>query len=456
MGIRDRLRFLPSLLCLPVAALLLIAPPAFDGDLPEASGVPLVHVLYWEGAIGPITAEYLGDELVHAADSRCDLVVLVLDTPGGLDNSMRVMIQDILASPVPVAVYVAPGGARAASAGAFLMAASHVAAMAPATNIGAAHPVNMGGKLDETMSAKVTNDAAAYIGGLAESRGRNVEWYRAAVRQSVSAPADSALAVGVIDCLAEDLDALLEACDGRLVAISGEDDPVAVRSAGAIQIERRPSWRQDFLRRITDPNVAYIFLMLGIYGLFFELSRPGAILPGVVGAISLLLAMLAFQSLPVNYVGVLLILVGMVLLLLEIKIVSYGSLALGGVVALLLGSLLLFDRAVPAVALSLKVVLPVVLVSAAFFLLLVGLGLKAQARRKVTGVDALIGEIGEIVRLPADADEAYEATVAVFGELWQCRSEELLRRGQRVVVTACDGRMVTVAQQSGSGEHSGG
>jgi len=433
-----------------LAALVLLAAAA------TARAAPLIHLLEWEGPIGPITAEYLNSELADAALADADLVILQLDTPGGLDSSMRDMIQDILASPVPVAVYVAPAGGRAASAGAFLLVAAHIAAMSPATNVGAAHPVNMGGKLDETMAAKVTNDAVAYIRGLADRRGRNSDWCEQAVRESVSASADSALTLGVIDFVAADIPSLLEAVHGCVVGIDGGDETRTIDSRGGVTVIREPTWRQKFLRRITDPNVAYIFMMLGIYGLFFELSRPGAVVPGVVGAISLLLALLAFQSLPVNYVGVLLILVGMVLLLLEIKITSYGTLALGGVVSLLLGSLLLFENAGPVGALSLKVVLPVVLVSAAFFLLLVGLGVRAQRLARFSGAEGLVGEEGSVVKVDAGPDDGFAGMISVFGELWRGRSDQVLQLGDRVVVTACDGRFVTVVGKSNTPEHRGG
>lgn len=441
-----------------VCCLLLWLPGVFAGASPAAADEtrPLVHLLSWEGPIGPITAEYLAGALREAEYDRVDLAVLRLDTPGGLDTSMRDMIQDIMASPVPVAVYVAPAGARAASAGAFLLTAAHVAAMSPATNVGAAHPVNMGGKIDSTMAAKVTNDAVAYIRGLADRRGRNPDWCERAVRHSVSAQADSALALGVIDLIASDVPELLAACDGMEVEIEGVDGLGVIRSAGAEIVVHDPSWRQKFLRRITDPNVAYIFLMLGIYGIFFELSRPGAIFPGVIGAVSLLLALLAFQSLPVNYVGIMLILVGMVLLLLEIKITSYGTLALGGVVSLLLGSLLLFENAGPLGSISLKVILPVVLVSSAFFLLLVWLAIRAQRLKRTTGADAVVGEEATVVSVIDAGEGGCECMVSVFGELWRCRSEQALQPGDKVEVTACDGRLVKVIALNSDTRSGGG
>ena len=422
-------------LWLPLAVLLCLAAPAAAQD--EAA--PLVMRLDWQGVIGPIAAEYLDEGIAQAENRGADLLLLALDTPGGLDTSMRDMVQDILAADVPVAVFVWPAGARAASAGVFLLAASHVAAMAPTTNAGAAHPVSMGGEMDEVMSGKVTNDAVAYLTGLVSGRGRDTGWCEGVVRESVSVPADSALAVGMIDVGGADADELIAWCDGRIPAGGGE----AMRTAGAWIVEMPLSWRQKFLRAITDPNIAYIFLMLGIYGLFFELSRPGAVLPGVVGALGLLLAVLAFQGLPVNYVGVLLLLLGVLLLLLEIKITSYGALAVGGTVSLLLGSLLLFENAGPVGSVSLKLVLPAVVFTVLLFLGIVGLGLKAQRRPPTTGLEALAGQAGRVIRLEdAEGAEGRRGVVEVFGEYWPFDAEAPLRAGERVVVTGyADGRV---------------
>jgi len=342
------------------------------------------------------------------------------------------MVRNVLASEVPVAVYVWPAGARAASAGVFLLAAAHVAAMAPSTNAGAAHPVNMGGEMDEVMSGKVTNDAIAYLTGLAAGRERSTVWCEGVVRESVSVPADSALAVGMIDVVTTGVGELIAWCDGRPPAGGGAE----MRTAGAWIVERPLSWRQKLLRAITEPNIAYIFLMLGIYGLFFELSRPGAVLPGVVGALGLLLAVLAFQGLPVNYVGVLLLLLGVLLLLLEIKITSYGALAVGGTVSLLLGSLLLFENAGPVGALSLKLVLPVVVFTVLLFLGIVGMGLRAQRKPPATGPEALVGMVGTVIKAEGGDDEgAQQGVLEVFGEYWSFDADAPLRVGDRAVVT---------------------
>ncbi len=392
-----------------------------------------VHHGRIDGAIGPITASYLARALRDAAADSAELLVIELDTPGGLDTAMRQMVQAILGSPVPVAVHVRPGGARAASAGVFLLAAAHVAAMAPATNVGAATPVNMGGGLDEAMQAKVTNDAVAYLQGLYRERERAVEWGEKFVREALSVTAEEALREGIIDLMAADLPSLLAGVNGREVSLAGGSR--ALRTEGAMVVERPFNWRERLLHRITDPTIAYIFLLLGFYGLFFELSNPGSVFPGVVGALCLLLAFLAFQSLPVNYVGVLLILLGLLLLLLEIKIASLGLLTLGGVVALLLGSLLLFDGGGMAGLLPLRVILPSVAVTVLFFALLVGLGLAAQRRRPRTGLDALRDAAGEILRADGPRDGGHEGRVLVQGEIWACRAAHPLRRGDRVRVT---------------------
>lgn len=413
-----------------------------------ALGEAQVLVLRWQGAIGPIAAEYLAMGIEQAEDREASLLVLTLDTPGGLDISMRDMVQGILSSDVPVAVYVWPEGARAASAGVFLLAASHFAAMAPSTNVGAAHPVAMGGEMDEVMSGKVTNDAVAYLTSLAAGRGRDTAWCEGVVRESVSVPADSALALGMIDVVSEDLDALVSWCDGRVPAGGGE----MLHTDGAWVVEMPLSWRQKFLRAITDPNLAYIFLMLGVYGLFFELSRPGAILPGIVGALGILLAVLAFQGLPVNYVGVALLLLGIVLLLLEIKITSYGALALGGTVSLLLGSLMLFENAGPLGALSLNIVLPVVLFTVILFLGIVGMGLTAQRRPPVTGIETLVGMDGVVAQLDdEEAGTSRHGMIEIFGEYWSFDAEVPVARGNRVVVTACEQGRVYVRPYESEG-----
>lgn len=409
-----------------------------------AAATSIVHLLRIEGTIGPIVADYLAEELAMAEDAGADLVILELDTPGGLDTAMRQMIRDMLASPVPVAVFVAPDGARAASAGVFLLMAAHLAAMAPATNVGAAHPVNMGGEMDSTMAEKVTNDAVAYLQSLAKKRGRNIEWSETVVRHSVSVTAAEALELGVIDLVAEDVQDLLERADGHVV--TGEKS-LTLRTRNAVIEERPMNWRAKFLQRITDPTVAYILLMLGFYGLFFELSNPGSLFPGIVGAICLLLAFLAFQSLPVNYVGVILIVLGLLLLLLEIKVTSYGTLTLGGVGALVLGSILLFDPANPFGSLPLRIITPVVIFTVLFFLVIVGLGLAAQRRRPSTGLEALTGQEAEILTSEGESAGTFKGRLQIQGEIWEYRSRRECRPGDSVKVVGAQGRVLLVAPQ---------
>ncbi len=418
------------------------------GPAPAAEARPIAHLARIEGAIGPITADYLDGRLAEAREAGACLLIVGLDTPGGLDASMRQMVRGILASEVPVAVWVGPSGARAASAGVFLLAAAHVAAMAPATNVGAAHPVNMGGQMDSTMAEKVTNDAVAYLQGIARERGRNVDWSERVVRESVSVPADEALELGIVDMVVSDPPALLVAADGRTVEVAGRSE--VLRTADAVIVERPMSWRHRLLQRITDPTIAYIFLMLGFYGLFFELSNPGSLVPGIAGAIFLLLAFLAFQSLPVNYVGILLIVLGLLLLLLEIKVTSYGALTVTGVGGLVLGSLMLYDSPGPLGDLPLKVIVPVVLLTVAFFLTVVGLGLAAQRRRHFSGLESLQGAAARVVRAAGPREGGFGGRVMVAGELWECRSAEPLREGDTVLVLGREGRVLLVGPEGGA------
>ncbi len=397
-----------------------------------------VHVGTYEGVINPVAAEYINHVLAVAQEAGAAAVVLRLDTPGGLDTSMRLIIKDITASPIPVIVYVSPSGGRAASAGVFILYAAHIAAMAPGTNVGAAHPVAMGGgEMDAVMKAKVENDAAAYIKSIAEKRGRNVQWAEDAVRKSLSVTEKEALTLKVIDLVAEDLPSLLAAVDGREVVTGA--GKVVLRTKGAPVTETVMGWRLDALKALSDPNIAFILMTLGTIGLIAELYNPGAILPGIVGAISLILAFYSLQTLPINYAGVLLILLGIVLFILEIKVVSYGLLSLGGIASMVLGGLMLVKTDVPFLKVSLSVIIPTVVTFGGLFLAVTWLAVKSHRRRPVTGVESMVGTIAV-----AKTELAPHGKVLLQGELWDAVSEEPIREGEEVEVKTVSGLTLTV------------
>jgi membrane-bound serine protease (ClpP class) len=390
------------------------------------------------GIINPVSAEFISKSIIRANAMRAEALVIELDTPGGLDTSMRSIVKDIINSTLPVVVYVAPSGARAASAGVFITLAAHVAAMAPGTNIGAAHPVSMGGKMDTTMSEKATNDAAAYIKSLAERTGRNASWAEEAVRKSVSITETEALREHVIDLVSPDLNSLLRDINGRKVTtVEGEK---TLRTANAVLVTTEMGLRYKILNFISDPNVAYMLMLLGFYGIFFELTNPGSIFPGVVGSIFLILAFYSFQTLPVNYAGLVLIILALVLFLLEVKIVSHGLLFIGGIIAMTIGSLMLFETPGPFMKLSLLLVLPAVIMTALFFSVVVGLAYKAQRRKPVTGPEGLTGLEG-LTRTEI-TDEG--GTVSVRGELWSADSQERIPKGERVIVESVKGLKLRV------------
>lgn len=397
-----------------------------------------VHVGTYEGVINPVAAEYINHVLAVAQEAGAAAVVLRLDTPGGLDTSMRLIIKDITASPIPVIVYVSPSGGRAASAGVFILYAAHIAAMAPGTNVGAAHPVAMGGgEMDAVMKAKVENDAAAYIKSIAEKRGRNAQWAEDAVRKSLSVTEKEALTLKVIDLVAEDMPSLLAAVDGREVVTGA--GKVVLRTKGAPVTETVMGWRLDALKALSDPNIAFILMTLGTIGLIAELYNPGAILPGIVGAISLILAFYSLQTLPINYAGVLLILLGIVLFILEIKVVSYGLLSLGGIASMVLGGLMLVKTDVPFLKVSLSVIIPTVVTFGGLFLAVTWLAVKSHRRRPVTGVESMVGTIAV-----AKTELAPHGKVLLQGELWDAVSEEPIREGEEVEVKTVSGLTLTV------------
>jgi len=397
-----------------------------------------IYVGTYEGIINPVASEYFTGLIDRANKEKAEAVIIKLDTPGGLDTSMRDIVKAINNSDVPVIIYVAPSGARAASAGVFITLAAHIAAMAPGTNIGAAHPVALGGgQMDEEMKKKVENDAAAYIRSIAEKRGRNAKWAEDAVRKSVSITEKEAVKLKVVDIIAKDMKDLLKKIDGRRVmTINGER---VLHTANAPVQEYPMGWRLRILNALSNPNVAYILMILGIYGLFFELASPGAILPGVVGAICLILAFYAFQTLPVNYAGLLLILLGIVLFIAEIKIVSYGLLSVAGAISMILGSIMLMNTDVPFFKISWAVILPVVVVTALFFSVVIGMAVKAHRRQPVSGLEAMIGLTGE-----AYTDIDPEGKVFIHGEIWNAKSDEKINRGEKIKVVNTEGMTLIV------------
>lgn len=391
---------------------------------------PTIRVVRVADVINPVVADFISDQLVLANEDQERAFLLELDTPGGLDTAMRTIIQAILASRVPVIVYVYPSGARAASAGALITLAADFAAMAPGTNLGAAHPVAIGtggGEKDETMMAKVLNDAVAYARSIAEQRGRNADWAERIVRESISTPANEALELKVIDLVAADEAALLTGLDGRRYLRNGE--ALTLETKGSVLQYAEMSWRQRILTVLSNPNVAYLLLMLGILGIFFEISQPGAIFPGAIGAIALLLAFYAFQTLPVNYAGVMLILLAIVFFVLEIKVASYGMLTVGGIIALALGSLMLIESSEPYMQISRAIIFATVTVCAGFFSLVLWFVVRTQRTRYVSGAEGMAGEHGV-----ADSDIHTEGRVFVHGEYWDAFSADPIARGERVEV----------------------
>jgi membrane-bound serine protease (ClpP class) len=424
---------------------------------PEAVLIPVT------GPIGPGTSDFFVRQLEAAEESAAHLVVLRIDTPGGLETAMRDMIQAILGSEVPVIAYVAPSGARAASAGTYLMYASHVAAMAPATNLGAATPVQIGGvppgddsrpadRKDpeaqddapessptpgSAMERKAVNDSVAYIRGLAELRGRNVDWAERAVREGVSLPADEALEAKVIDLVANDLPELLRALDGRVVKLQARE--VTLRTSGLVLREVQPDWRTKLLQLITNPNVAYLLMLIGIYGLLLEGYNPGSVLPGVVGAISLVLALFAFQVLSVNYAGLALIALGVLLIVAESFVPSFGTLGLGGIVAFVIGSVMLLDNEAPGFGVAWQLIAGMGFAGSLLLLGIVSFAVRSRKRPVVSGREGLLREAAEAV-------EAFErqGLVRVHGELWNAVTQTPVRAGQRLRIVRVDGLTLQV------------
>jgi len=452
------------LIALLAALMLVPVPPGYGQDR-------LAIMLEISGPIGPATSDYIQKGLEDAAIRGAHIVILEMDTPGGLDSSMRDIIKAILASPVPVATYVYPQGSRAASAGTYILYASHIAAMAPATNLGAATPIPVGGTSPlpggdkkkpaggdeesaegeqekakpepagaagtDAASAKAVNDAVAYIRSLAERRGRNVEWAEMAVREAASLSAEKAAELGVVDLVATDVDDLLAKIDGRTVEVLGKQVTLDTADLTIEQVE--PDWRTRLLATITNPTVAYLLLLIGIYGLLFEGYNPGAVLPGVAGAICLLLAAYAFQILPVNYAGLGLIALGVILMISEIFVPSFGALGIGGIIAFVAGSIILMDTDVPGFGIPTGLIGSIGLLGGGMVMAIVWLAVRARARPVVTGVEEMLGAVGEAV-----ADFADSGHILIHGELWKATSTQPVHRGQKLRVTKIDGLQLTV------------
>ena len=394
-----------------------------------------VFILRISDAISPGIADFIVGAIKKADMEQAACLIIELDTPGGLAESMRKIVMAIYAADTPVVVFVSPSGARAASAGVMITMAADIAAMAPGTNIGAAHPVASGGKeIGETMSEKVTNDMVAYVKSIADKRGRNAEWAEKAVRESVSVTEKEALEQNIIDLVARDIDDLIQQIDGKEIAEKGTLD---LKEAGRKVLQE--SLRTKILKTISDPNIAYILMMIGLAGLYFELSHPGAIFPGVVGGIALILAFFSFQTLPVNYAGILLIILSIVFFIMEMKIASYGLLSTAGVVSLLLGSLMLFEGEGDSLRLSWQVLIPTITVVSAFFVGVAGLAFKAQLSKPKTGDRGLVGEIGVVKKKISP-----EGKVFVHGELWFARSDSPLEEGDKVRVIKMDNLVLEV------------
>jgi membrane-bound serine protease (ClpP class) len=418
-----------------VIALLLMVWPA------NAFGSDGIIVVKIEGAINPVVAEFVVNEIRSANTSSEELIIIRMDTPGGLDTSMRKIIKAIQSSKIPVASFVSPGGSRAASAGTFITIASHIAAMEPGTNIGAAHPVNlMGGGTGgqaKVMEDKVVNDASAYIRSLAEQRGRNAYWAELSVRKSVSVSAEEAKRLNVIDLVAANLDSLVLALDKREVKLGGSI--ITLNTAQKNITFKEMNRRQRILDIIASPNVAYVLMMLGLVGLYLELSNPGLILPGVVGSVSLVLALYAMQTLPINYAGLLLIILGVVLLIAEVNVMSYGLLSISGAISIFLGSIMLMDSDDPAMQISKMILYPTLGMTFLFSIGSIYLAKKAHQLRTTTGMEGLLGEVG-VVKETLNP----EGTVLIHGETWNAKSDITISDGEKVIVEAVEGLKIKV------------
>lgn len=397
-----------------------------------------VYEIRVDAVISPPIAQFIGDSVKKASDSRADALLVLLDTPGGLDTAMRAIVKAIMDSPVPVVVYVHPSGARAASAGTIILIAAHVAAMTPGTNVGAAHPVSLGGeKMDKEQMSKAVQDAEAYARSLAAKRGRNAEWAARAVRESVSITATEALSQRVIDVVAPNVDDLLSRIDGKTVEVKDKRVVLSTKAAKVVELEMPLKYK--LLSLLADPNIAYFLMMIGFYGILFEIYSPGAIFPGVIGGICLILAFYAFQTIPINYAGLALIVLGIIFFVLELKITSYGLLSLAAIVSIVLGSIMLVDLPGSWFSISWISIAGATLVSVIFFVGVLSYAIKAQLSKVKTGREGLIGETGT-----ARTDLTPSGKVFVHGELWDAVGEETIASGERVRIVAVDGMILKV------------
>jgi membrane-bound serine protease (ClpP class) len=445
---RNRIpRFLPFSLLL-IITLLYVNPLSADTPTDKKAPSPpaqvspskKVYLITVDAAITPVVAEYINKSIDLASKAKAEAVIIQLDTPGGLVDSMREIVKKIMSADVPVVVYVGPSGARAASAGVFITLAANIAAMAPTTHIGAAHPVTMEGKMDKTMEAKIVNDLAAMARGIAEKRGKNAKWAEEAVRKSVSITETEALKAKVIDFISPDIPSLLKNMNGRTVDLVVGKKTLKTENAEVEEIKM--GFRYRVLEIISNPNIAYILMILGFYGLYFELSNPGAIFPGVAGAICLVLAFYALHTLPINYAGLLLIILGISLFIAEAFITSHGVLGIGGTISMLFGSVMLIDSASPVLQISWGVIIPVVAVSAIMFIITVTIAVRVYREKPNTGREGMIGMQAE-----AKSDIFEDGQVFVRGEYWSAWSDEKIKKAEKVTITEVSGLKVKVIRK---------
>jgi len=400
-----------------------------------------VYLIRVTGVINPPVAGFIADSIKQSQEKGAEALIILLDTPGGLDTSMREIIKEIMDSSVPVVVFVYPSGARAASAGSIILLASHIAAMAPGTNVGAAHPVSIGKeKADKEMMEKVVRDAEAYARSIAMKKKRNVEWAAKAVKESASIPAKEALEKNVIDIMADSIDGLLTSIDGRTVET--KQGKITLHTKSAKHVEREMPFKYKFLSYVSDPNVAYILMMIGIYGILFEIYNPGAIFPGVIGGISLILALYAFQTIPISYAGLFLIILGIIFFILEVKIISHGVLGIAGIISIIIGSIMLIDLPSHILSISYKTIILVGILSGIFVFGILSYAIKAQLSKVKTGKEGLIGETG-IARM----DIHTQGRIFLHGELWNARSDEFIKEGEKVVVVGVDNLVLKVKRK---------